>query len=57
MFSWMQFRVVQRSFAPSPVVHELEVVGQLLRAAGGGITFEDALAYAVLSIASSAGSY
>ena len=34
------------AFKNFSVVHEMEVVGQLLRAAGGGITFEDALAYA-----------
>jgi conjugative relaxase-like TrwC/TraI family protein len=38
--------VLFSAFKNFSVVHELEVVGQLLRAAGGGITFEDALAYA-----------
>jgi TrwC relaxase len=37
--------VLFNAFKNFSVVHELEVVGQLLRAAGGGITFEDALAY------------
>jgi hypothetical protein len=37
--------VLFSAFKNFSVVHELEVVGQLLRAAGGGITFEDALAY------------
>jgi conjugative relaxase-like TrwC/TraI family protein len=38
--------VLFSAFKNFSVVHELEIVGQLLRAAGGGITFEDALAYA-----------
>ena len=38
--------VLFSAFKNFSVVHELEVVGQLLRAAGGGINFEDALAYA-----------